>query len=241
MCVVQKVDEVIDSGQRKAGTALSQLASLRRISLLGGDFRIYSSSLHRLGHVFFINQYQFEEIGNICPPLIKDGCIHGYVMEYISRNNIEKGVTLCTTTSNIRVKLACIHALGHSYLEFNDQSAKEANLSFCRNYVGSEYAACLSGLFHENSKFGRGMGHAHYYDRTHEYNNILCDDFTGQDYIICYGAVGSFRQYYPESESLKKTIEICDEAKIQPAKDMCKYYARQRINIARGYSAVNYK
>lgn len=237
-CVTKKIDNEIDTNQKKAATLLFQFSSLRRLSLVGGDFRIYSSSLHRLGHKFFLNQYSFDHIEDICPALIKDGCVHGYVMEFINKNDLQKGIKLCSTATSKRIKLGCTHALGHSYLEFNNQSVDQAIKSFCKNYSDLEYAACVSGLFHENSKLGEGMGHENYYQRPHTYNSISCDNFIDNDYTICYGSQGSFRQYFPESESIKITLKICSEAKTQEAKESCKYNALQRLDIARGYSAI---
>ncbi len=238
-CIIKKVNEAIDINPNKGAVLLTEFASLRRMSLLGGDFRAYSSYLHYLGHMFYMNKYAFNKIGEVCPALIKDGCIHGYVMEYINTNDMSKGVELCNTATNNRVRLACVHALGHSYLELNNQPVEQASKSFCKNYSDLEYNACMSGLFHENSKFGEGMGHEHYYQRSHTFNNISCDNFTGEDYTICYGTQGSFRQYFPESESIKVTYKICDEAKTEEAKKSCRYNASQRLDIARGYSFVN--
>lgn len=238
-CILVKVDKIIDSKPEQGAKLLVQLASLRSLSLLGGDYRAYSSSLHRLGHNFFMNGSAFDKIGELCPALVKDGCIHGYVMEYINQNSIEAAPELCDQAINKRVQLACIHASGHSYLEFNNQTIKEATHSFCKNYSDIGYAACVSGLFHEYSKTGEGMGHEYYYQRPHDFNNFSCDDFTGQDYTMCYGSQGSFRQYFPESEPLRQTYEICDKAKTPEAIKSCKYNAKQRLDIARGYSFVN--
>jgi predicted hydrocarbon binding protein len=239
-CITKTVNELIDSNPEKAARVLTQISSLRRLSLLGGDFRIYSSSLHYLGYTFFIDKYSFETIGDFCPPLIKDGCVHGYVMEYINMNSIDAGVKLCDMSPSKRIRLGCIHALGHSYLEFNNQTAEEANKKFCNNYSNLDHVACISGLLHEHSKFGEGVGHENYYQRSHSYNNISCDGFTGGDYTVCYGAQGSFRQYFPESESIKSTYEVCDQAKTQEARKMCRFNAVQRLDISRGYSSVTY-
>jgi len=238
-CIVEKVDKSIDLEPKTGARLLVQLASLRRLSLLGGDYRVYSASLHRLGHNFFMEGITFDKVGELCPALIKDGCIHGYVMEYVNKNGIKAGPELCDKSTNNRVRLGCVHASGHSYLEFNNQTVKEATNSFCKNYSNLEYTACVSGLFHEYSKTGEGMGHEHYYERSHDFNNFSCDDFTGKDYTICYGSLGSFLQYFSESESIKSTYKICDGAKTPEAIKSCKYNARQRLDIARGYSFVS--
>lgn len=240
-CIVQAVESSIDKETQGAGKILLQLASLRRLSLLGGDFRVYSSPLHRLGSRFFTEDHAFEDVGALCPPLVKDGCVHGYVMEHVHQKGLESGIRLCDTASNARLRLGCVHALGHSYFEFNDQSIEEANQSFCKQYSDPEHSACLSGLFHEHSKFGRGKGHENYYERPHEYHPISCDAFNDWEYTLCYGAQGSFRQYFPESEPIQQTYEFCESAQIPAAQKSCKYHARQRLDIARGYSFVEFE
>src|SRR5690606_35845338 len=115
------------------------------------------------------------------------------------------------------------------------------NQSFCNNYSNLEYTACVSGTFHEYSKSGTGLGHENYYQRSHEYKEIDCNIFNGEEYTLCYGSVGSVRQYFPESESIKLTYQVCGRAKTEKARKLCKYTARQRLDIARGYSFVDFK
>lgn len=241
-CVQSKVQDLILHSPTKGAAALAQLTSLRRVNLVSGDFRVFSLTLHELGTTFFSSGIPFEKLTTVCPPLIKDGCVHGYVMECISHHSIDEGLTLCSSTNNLRLRLGCIHALGHSYLELTMTSLDQAASGFCAAHfkdTTEEYAACVGGLFHEYTKGGMGMmEHNDYYNRPASYHDLPCDDFSGSTYTLCYSATGSFRQYSQDSEPLSTTLQICNQAKTQDARDACAFSAYERIDIAHGFSVI---
>lgn len=237
-CVVDRVSaDVMDDPQRAADD-LVQLASLRRMSLAAGDFRAYSTLLHMLGSTYFSEGYAFSVIGDACPPLLKDGCIHGYVMAYVAQNGMGFGKILCAVTTDPRVRFGCMHGLGHSYLESTHQDLSLAVTDFCGPYQGDDYLACVSGLFHEYTKGGEGMGMGGYYDRARQYVPLPCSEFSGNLLTICYGAEGSFRQYYSGSEPLSQTYAFCGTAPTADARNDCRMEADERIYLSQGYSSV---
>lgn len=238
-CVSSAVTNVVMVDQRKGATILSDLAALRRWGFVTGDYRGYSGTLHMLGYHLYLSGTPSEALTEVCPALIKDGCVHGYVMQYISEHGVAAGMHLCTSTTNERLHLGCMHALGHSYLEMHDMPLTDAVQDFCGQFQGMAYVACVSGLFHEHTKAGEGKGHAHYYERSHEYIELPCDKFSGPVYELCYGARGSFRQYYPHAESLEATYAACADAKTTEARAVCTAHADERVRISEGYSSVH--
>ena len=83
-CLMNSVNLEIHHNPDKSAATLKQIATLRRAGLVGGDFRAYSLTLHHLGSMYFMNGVPFETLNQRCPKLVKDGCVHGYVMN-ISR------------------------------------------------------------------------------------------------------------------------------------------------------------
>jgi hypothetical protein len=237
-CLVNSVNEMLMNDPSKASRVLIELASLRRQSLMGGDFRIYGLALHHIGAMYMDQGISFSIINQVCPPLLKDGCVHGYVMEYIRLNGIDQGKLLCGNSIEKRARLGCFHALGHSYLETSMITLSDAITHFCGAYQNSDYVACVSGLFHEYTKGGEMAGMDNYYDRTAKYVPLPCLIFSGNLQVLCYGGEGSFRQYYSNSESITETDSFCQTAPTPDDRNACRYEAAERINLSKGYSAV---
>jgi hypothetical protein len=228
-CVIEQVDTADE---------LLEIAALRRMNFVFGDLRNYGLALHQLGARLYENSTPFEQLGNACPPLMKDGCIHGYVMQYVYRNDILQGIILCESATDTRVRFGCMHALGHSYIETNTITINEAEQVFCKRWSNDDYRACVSGLFHEYTKGGTGTDHALYYHSHKKYVAPDCGTFSGEMVNFCYAAQGSFRQYYADSEPIEITYAFCDSAPTEIAQQLCRAQAHERIQIAKGYSSV---
>ncbi len=219
--------------------ALVQLAELRSMNFIFGDFRNYALNLHHLGADYFLAQVPFNELLTRCPLLMKDGCVHGYVMQFAYEQGIEQVQKQCGALEVARLRLGCMHALGHSYLEQNDFSVLNAEKNFCRGFTNTDYRACVSGLFHEYTKGGTRTDHSKYYHTHKIYIAPDCNIFTGDMITYCYAAQGSFRQYYPDAEPLQTTYDFCDTAPTREAKQVCKDGAYERIVISRGQLVIS--
>ena len=217
---------------------LTQLAELRSMNFVFGDFRNYALNLHHLGADYFTAHVPFNELLTQCPPLMKDGCVHGYVMQLAYKQGIDQAIKQCTATENERLRFGCMHALGHSYLEQNNFSVQDAEKNFCRGFTGTDYRACVSGLFHEYTKGGTHTEHSIYYHTHKIYIAPDCSAFTGDMVTYCYAAQGSFRQYYPDAEPLPATYDFCETAPTTEAKQVCRDGAYERIMISKGQSVV---
>ncbi|MFZ1242905.1 MAG: hypothetical protein WAQ22_02050, partial [Candidatus Saccharimonas sp.] len=203
---------------------MRQIAALRRIGLIGGDFRAYSLALHHLGSMYFMHGIDFEMLSKQCPQLIKDGCVHGYVMEYFAANGAIKTQALCQSSRQFRLRIGCFHAFGHSYAENTADSLFELR-NVCKKVATEEtYVPCFSGVFHEYSR-GSADSHDHhaYYAKATSLKSLDCTIFSeaSLEYGLCYAAIGSFRQYDQYSESVETTKKLCLTAQNASAKQLC--------------------
>jgi hypothetical protein len=217
---------------------LVQLAELRAMNFVFGDFRNYALNLHHLGADYFTAHVPFNELFTQCPPLMKDGCVHGYVMQFAYEQGIDQAKKQCMAIENERLRFGCMHALGHSYLEQNDFSVQDAEKNFCRAFTDTDYRACVSGLFHEYTKGGTHTDHSKYYHTHKVYIAPNCNAFTGDMITYCYAAQGSFRQYYPDAELLQTTYDFCNTAPTTKEINVCKESAYERIMISKGQSVA---
>lgn len=233
-CVKETIQEKIETNPQQAGQYLEDLARLRIFHAVFGDFRAYSVPLHYLGAQFYEEVVAFDELENFCPRAVKDGCVHGYVMQHIAENNLEAGKLLCESASTARLSAGCYHALGHSYAEFNTDSLF---VGICPD-SGLDQVACISGTMHEITKGGVGQGHDSHYARDVQSERLTCADVPEAWYTVCYGALGSFDQYHETSSSLRETYTLCEAAETNEARRLCKLMARERIMISRGYSFI---
>lgn len=240
LCIHESITSDIYNNPDKAVDTLVQIATLRRIGIIGGDFRAYSLTLHQLGSIYYDNKVDYDTLTKKCPALVKDGCIHGYVMEYYADNNLNKTQELCAGTTEMRLRLGCYHALGHSYTENTSGSLIEYS-DVCKNIAPEYVTPCVSGVFHEYIRGGaESQSHHRYYDTNTPQGDVNCDVFSPEqpEYTICYAALGSFKQYSQSSEPIYKTKKLCLSAKQIAAKNMCLQAIRERQAISRGYSFI---
>ena len=73
-CFIDSVSQELPNNPEISAATLNQIATLRRIGLIGGDFRAYSLILHHLGSMYFMQGINFETLNQRCPRLVKDGC-----------------------------------------------------------------------------------------------------------------------------------------------------------------------
>jgi len=238
-CIQQEIFEYMNSHPLEAGEFFVQFASLRKAHLVRGDYRVFSSNLHLLGSLLYQNGYDPEISFSRCPAVIKDGCIHGYVMGYVAATSLDEGVALCKKFTNTRrYILGCYHALGHSFGEFSNGTLLQLLSKNICPHEGSEEIACIGGILHEYAKDGIGREHYNHYDRITLGSRISCNEVPSEYYSLCYGALGSFDQYTVDHQPLRQTLELCDTAVIKEAKRLCTFLAKERLHIARGSSAV---
>ena len=120
-----------------------------------------------------------------------------------------------------------------------DGSLTSAVYNFCAGYIGDKNLACVSGLFHEYTKGGEGMGMDDYYDRPRTYVPLPCYSFSDKGLQnVCFGAEGSFRQYYAGSEPVADTYAFCDRTPTAESRAACRAEADERIILSKGYSSV---
>lgn len=240
-CFVDTIERTLHENPDQAAATMEQIATLRRIGLLGGDFRAYSFTLHHLGSMYFMNHTTFDTLGRHCPALVKDGCVHGYVMEYFAANGDSKTQALCQSTTQVRLRIGCFHAFGHSYTENTADSLLELR-DVCQKATSQEsYAACFSGVLHEYIRGGADShDHSAYYTNATSLRSLDCTIFSqaSLEYTLCYAAIGSFRQYNQYSESLETTKDLCLTAQNASAKQVCVEMINERRMIARGYSFI---
>lgn len=239
LCVVEHVDETIQQRPHKGADLLEQLAKLKRHKLVGGDFRSFSNSLHHLGFVFYHKGISPDMVTRVCPALIKDGCVHGYVMAFIDDHDVSLGSTLCTENSaDRRLYYGCWHALGHSYAQ---KSSAQQTLSDvladnpCMP-TGLEQDACIAGIFHEDARHGLHQDHGTYYDRSVGTDfDVSCADVPGDFRRMCLLSRASFSQYNPNSD-LQLGEEICTHTDHQKDYDFCSRMLYERELIGKGYA-----
>jgi hypothetical protein len=240
-CLIDSVNLELHHNPDKSAATLKQIATLRRIGLVDGDFRAYSLTLHHLGSMYFMNGVRFETLNQRCPKLVKDGCVHGYVMEYFTANGSTKTQTLCQTSTQFRLRVGCFHALGHSYAENTPDSLLSLR-DKCQETAANEgYVPCFSGVLHEYVR-GSADSHDHheYYTKAVSLNNLDCNIFSqaSLEYSLCYAAIGSFRQYDQYSETTDSTKKLCLKAKNTTAQQGCLKAIYERTAIAHGYSFI---
>ncbi len=240
-CFIENVEADVYQNPNKVATTLLQAARLKRIGLIGGDFRAFSLTLHRLGSAFYDKKYSYDTLANHCPALVKDGCIHGYVMQYYAVNGFDQTKNLCESDVSYRLQVGCYHAIGHSYAE-NTLGNINYYQNTCKQIAtGDMYIPCLSGVIHE---FSRGSSNSHNhescYESTPTYAELECNQFESSsvEYFTCYAGIGSFRQYDQNSEDIKHTKELCLMAQNSNAKDVCISMIRERVAISHGYAFI---
>lgn len=240
-CLMNSVNLEIHHNPDKSAATLKQIATLRRAGLVGGDFRAYSLTLHHLGSMYFMDGVPFETLNQRCPKLVKDGCVHGYVMEYFSANGSQKTQTLCQTSPQIRLRLGCFHALGHSYAENTSDSLLSLRDKCQKTATQEGYVPCFSGVLHEYVR-GNADSHDHhaYYTNAVSLKSLDCSIFSlaSLEYSVCYAAIGSFRQYDQYSETTQTTKKLCLKAKNSNAQQECLNAIYERAAIAHGYSFI---
>lgn len=240
-CFIKSVNQELHHNPDKSAATLEQIATLRRIGLMGGDFRAYSLTLHHLGSMYFMEGVTFAALNQRCPRLVKDGCVHGYVMEYFAANGAAKTQTLCQTSTQYRLRVGCFHAFGHSYAENTSDSLLSLR-DMCKKKITAEgYVPCFSGVLHEYIRGGADThDHHEYYTKAVSLKSIDCNIFpqASLEYSLCYAAIGSFRQYDQYSESIQSTKKRCLKAKSIEAQQGCLRGVYERIAIAHGYSFI---
>ena len=178
-CFIDSVSQELPNNPEISAATLNQIATLRRIGLIGGDFRAYSLILHHLGSMYFMQGINFETLNQRCPRLVKDGCVHGYVMEYFSVNGTAKTQTLCQTSMQYRLRVGCFHAFGHSYAENTSDSVLSIR-DLCKKESSAEgYVPCFSGVLHEYIRGGADShDHQDYYTKPLSLQSIDCGIFS---------------------------------------------------------------
>ena len=197
--------------------------------------------LHHLGSVYYENNTSYEMLARKCPALVKDGCVHGFVMEYYSVNGEAKTQELCRSSTQFRLRAGCLHAYGHSYAEHTAKSLVDIRDECIRLSSDDTYIACFSGMLHEHIRGGANSNnHDMYYAKPASFGNLDCAAF-GPDtleYSLCYAAIGSFRQYDQHAETAKDTNSICRTAENNYAEQICIQMINERIAIAHGYAFI---
>ncbi len=169
------------------------------------DARNLSDPIHDLGRLLIHSGMSVKHAITYCPALMKYGCIHGAIMEYLDTRSMngKDAFAVCGDFEKEEVIYSnCVHGVGH-FLFMKVAGMKES-LSKCDQLKESVQPACFSGIFME---YALGAHHMHGYEVM--YRHLPCDDLDIRYQRTCYASEGSYRQYRPGFETFKQSITYC--------------------------------
>lgn len=212
-CYESKILLAINDDPTQTNKIFTDFWTLAVEHKISDDPRIFLDPAHEAGMMLASEKIPLEEAFAYCGTTFKQGCMHGYIMEYID-DAYPKEIdpkTLKTVCENIKdplSKINCIHGLGHELTAKIKKDLPEV-LSSCKNIAEttSEISACESGVFMEYTKGAPGTG-------NHSHNavglvRLPCYKLGSEYQKTCIASEGAYRQYNPGHEDFKTTYEYC--------------------------------
>lgn len=246
---VQQFQACVNSGVSRYAAAHPQgtramLESLLRASrVFTFDPRLFSQASHEAGMALSLRGVTFQDAFAWCGNVFKQGCEHGYVMEHIDTHfqyptSADVLFKLCDQIKVISTSgyLNCLHGVGHELLVKTSKNLSTA-VELCMTLQPVEQAyACGSGVFMEYTKgLNKTSGHS---ETRVGSRSLPCEEFTGEAKTVCYGSVGSYRQFEPDSEPFATTYMYCMSVG-EPYRTACAYGAGERLLIAMSFHSAH--
>lgn len=237
-CVNSAVSAYAAAHPENTGAMLQSLAQVPEVSSV--DPRLFAQAVHEVGMTLSSKHIALRDAFLLCGETFKQGCRHGYVMEYIDTH-----YTYPTSASDLfefcdEVKmlgasayLNCLHGIGHELLVKVNRDLHSAVEACMKRPELTQAYACASGVFMEYSKGPNETG-GHSEARVGS-RELPCDQFTGEAETICYGSAGSYRQFEADSEPFGATYAYCYSVQ-EPYRTACAYGVGERLLMSVGFS-----
>ncbi len=177
------------------------------------------SDCHLIAH--FVGEANLEKHGNdlgqalsTCPTDCIQGCIHGAVQTYVSRqDSFEAFITeldsLCDGVSDDPwLRRQCVHGVGHGFLT-GDFLPLDQAIKACGRFTGKEVNTCFTGLFMEHMQ---GYLHLSETELTAEIPTICAKVVQMNNEILttfCFDAIGEGLMFYT-AHDLRKSLGLCE-------------------------------
>lgn len=212
-CYESKILLAINQDPTKTNKIFTDFWNLAVEQKISDDPRIFLDPVHEAGMVLQSLKIPLEEAFAYCGTTFKQGCMHGYIMEYIDDaypNEIDPKTLkkVCENLEDPLSKINCIHGLGHELTAKIKKDLSEV-LPSCKDIAEntSEISACESGIFMEYTKGAPGTG-------NHSHNAVglvplPCYKLPAEYQKTCIASEGAYRQYNPGHEDFKTTYNFC--------------------------------
>lgn len=212
-CYESKILTAINDDPTQTNKIFTDFWALAVEQKISDDPRIFLDPAHEAGMMLASEKIPLEEAFAYCGTTFKQGCMHGYIMEYIDdaypKEIDPKALkTVCENLKDPLSKINCIHGLGHELTAKIKKDLPEV-LPSCKDITenNSELSACQSGIFMEYTKGAPGTG-------NHSHNavglvRLPCYKLGSEYQKTCIASEGAYRQYNPGHEDFKTTYEYC--------------------------------
>jgi hypothetical protein len=212
-CFESQILTTINDYPKETDNIFTGLWALAVEGKISDDPRIFIDAAHEAGMMLESAKISLPTAFTYCGTTLKQGCMHGYVMEYIDDTypkqiNPKTLKTICEHIGDPLSKINCIHGLGHG-LAAKIQKDLTSVLATCKDIAETpiEFSACESGIFMEYTKGTAGSGrHTHQPIGT---ISLPCDTLPDQYQRTCIASEGAYRQYNQGHEDFKTTYDYC--------------------------------
>lgn len=212
-CFESQILTTINDYPKETNNIFTGLWKLAVDGKISDDPRIFIDAAHEAGMMLESAKISLPKAFTYCGTTLKQGCMHGYVMEYIDDTypkqiNPKTLKTICEQIHDPLSKINCIHGLGHG-LAAKLKKDLTTVLDTCSEIAQTpiEFSACESGIFMEYTKGTAGSGR-----HTHEPIGTIslpCPQLPDKYQRTCIASEGAYRQYNQGHEDFKTTYNYC--------------------------------
>lgn len=239
-CYESKILTAINQDPTKTNKIFTDIWDLAVKQKITDDPRIFLDPAHEAGMMLASKKIPLEEAFAFCGTTFKQGCMHGYIMEYIDDTytkeaDLKSFKAVCENIKDPLSKINCIHGLGHELTAKIKKDLPEVLVS-CKDIAEnpSELSACQSGISMEYTKGKPSTG-------NHSHNavglvRLPCTTLPDEYKKTCIASEGAYRQYNPSHEDFKTTYNFClsNDAEYIPS---CMLAVSERAVIATAENA----
>lgn len=210
-CLTEKILSETRKHPESSARLFRDFAYLLKTHYFQDDPRIFSPIVHLVGMDLFTQGTDPLRAFRYCGENFKQGCLHGYIMEYLEHmpheNDPSIMLKVCNFSKNNESHYAnCIHAVGHEFSATTPGSILLA-LQKCKKAPLNVFSACTSGVFMEFSTGIHGTGgHSHLPTGSIE---LPCSKLPVEFMPTCYISTGAYRQYTPDKETFSESATFC--------------------------------
>lgn len=208
-CLTEKILAYADEHPEKLGGFFADVATMLKEGSIPDDPRTLSPIVHATGMELAHNDVEPEDAFEWCGTSFKQGCMHGFMMEYVellpSAVRVGEMFPLCDFASANRLwQRNCIHAIGHE-IAAKLPADLPTLLEACDGATFGQ--DCASGVMMEYSTGNHGTGH-----HSHQRTGVLalpCAEVQERYQTTCYATDAAYAQYLPGGESFDATATRC--------------------------------